>query len=79
VKKADVLREFASLAPGISPAKSLAELPSLQIRILEVAKELWPDGKTPPRVKERNEAIQAKFKKPAPNERTIRRALKGWP
>ena len=79
VKKADVLREFPERAKKVAATQSLDDLPKMQNDILEVARKLWPTGKTPPRVKERNEAIRAQFKKPAPSERTIRRALKDWP
>jgi hypothetical protein len=72
------LREF-SVIENIPTVKSLNHLPKMQIDILELANRLWPTGKTPPRVKERNQAIQAKFEKNPPSERTIRRALKDWP
>jgi len=79
VKKADVLREFPSFGWGAATRKSSATLPDLQNRIVEVANRLWPDGKPPPRIKERDEAIRAQFGKTPPNPRTIRRALKSWP
>ena len=87
VKKADVLREFSIFlekgsaekqARAAPSATSSDPLPKLQLEILEVAKQLWPDGETPPRVKERDKTIKAKFENP-PSERTIRRALKDWP
>jgi hypothetical protein len=79
VKKANVLREFSALMDkSIPAAKSSDPMPKMRTDIREIARQLWPDGKTPPRVKERDEAIRAKFKNP-PSERTIRRALKDWP
>jgi hypothetical protein len=79
VKKADVLREFSALTERVATARSLDDLPKMQSDILELAKQLWPDGKAPPRIKERDKAIQAPFGQHPPSERTIRRALKGWP
>jgi hypothetical protein len=67
VKKSDVLREFSSLVPSISPAKSTTKLPGLQTRILEVANELWPARKPPSRVKERDQKVPASRK---PSKRT---------
>jgi hypothetical protein len=51
------------------------KLPRLQAEIREVAQKLWPDGKMPVLVKERDRAIRDQMK-PPPSERTIRRALK---
>jgi hypothetical protein len=80
VKKADVLREFALLVvPGDSLDRSSAKMPALHVEIVKIANRLWPNGKAPPRIKQRNAAIEAEFEKAAPNERTIRRALKNWP
>jgi hypothetical protein len=79
VKKADVLREFSAPTERVPAAQSLDDLPKMQSGILEVAKQLWPTGNAPQRVKERNQAIQARFGKNPPSERTIRRALKDWP
>lgn len=79
VKKADILREFHGRWAATTPLESSDQLPKLQNQILDVAKSLWPTGKTPPRVKERNQAIRAELKNNPPSERTIRRALKGWP
>jgi hypothetical protein len=75
VKKADVLREFPTSIAGAPEAKSSDSLPQMQIDILEIARKLWPTGKMPPRVKERNKAIQSHFGKNPPCERTIRRAF----
>ena len=44
-----------------SEAKASENLPQMQIGILEIARKLWPTGKTPSRVKERNHAIRAHF------------------
>jgi hypothetical protein len=63
VKKADVLRELSAVTEKVATAKSLDDLPKMQSDILEVAKQLWPTGKAPPRVKERNEAIRGRFGK----------------
>jgi hypothetical protein len=79
VRKADVLREFSALIELTPETKSSSNLPPMQIDVLEIARKLWPTGKTPPRIKERNQAIQAEFGKNPPSERTIRRALKDWP
>jgi hypothetical protein len=79
IKKADVLREFSTFMERAPAAKSFDHLPKMHIEILEIAKQLWPAGKTPPRIKERNQAIRSQFKKIPPSERTIRRALKDWP
>ena len=79
IKKADVLREFSASMGRASEAKAAGNLTPMQISILEKARELWPTGEAPPRVAERNQAIQAQFGKTPPSERTIRRALKGWP
>ena len=65
----------AQIGPEVNSSVHLSQL---WIDILEVAKELWPAGKPPSRVKERNQAIRAKFGRSPPSERTIRRALKGW-
>jgi hypothetical protein len=78
VENSGGLREFSAIE-NIPAVKSLNHLPKLQIDIVELANQLWPTGKAPSRVKERNQAIQAKFEKNPPSERTIRRALKDWP
>jgi hypothetical protein len=59
-------------ADNVSPTSKAA--PPLQAEILRVAKQLWPKGDTPARVKVRNEAIRAKIN-PPPSDRTIRRAF----
>lgn len=78
VKKADILREFSVPIERIATGVSVDNLPKMQSDILQVARKLWPTGKTPPRIKERNRAIQAEFKEHPPSEKTIRRALKHW-
>jgi hypothetical protein len=67
IKNADLAREFSFGAVRDSPR-------GLRAEIRQVCKRLWPDGKMPARIKERNKAIQSEFAVP-PNERTIRRAL----
>jgi len=79
VRKADVLREFSGFLERAPETQSSENLPRMQIDIVEIARKLWPTGKTPPRVNEPDQAIQAEFKKNPPSYRTIRRALKNWP
>jgi hypothetical protein len=67
---ADLARHF----PFNETSAIKAGQPSLRSAIRDVAKELWPDGKWPARIKERDPLIQAKFTTP-PSARTIRRAL----
>jgi hypothetical protein len=86
VRKADVLQHFTFEANANEPADGdnvevacKATSPALQQQIRDAAKELWPNGGTPARVKERDAAIAAWFaekNQTAPSERTIRRALK---
>lgn len=59
VKKADVLHELTELMERLPATKPSDRLPKMQIDILEMARKLWPAGKTPPRVKERDQAIQS--------------------
>jgi hypothetical protein len=71
ILNADLARHFSfndASPPG--PPK-----PSVRNRIREIVNELWPDGKWPARIKDRDQAIRAQFEKNPPNERTIRRAL----
>ncbi len=76
VSNSDLARVFPFLPPAI---KSLNSSRNLQGRIREVVARLWPNGIGPARVKDRNAAIAADFKskgETAPDDRTIRRALK---
>jgi hypothetical protein len=86
VKKADVFRHITFEANAnentngdavVVAGKSTS--PALQQQIRDAAKELWPNGGTPARVKERDAAITGWFSKKnqtAPSARTIYRALK---
>ena len=77
VRNSDLAKEFPFLPP--SAIKKLTSSSILQGRIREVAGRLWPNGIEPARVKDRNAAIAADFKnkgETAPDDRTIRRALK---
>jgi hypothetical protein len=71
IVNADLARHF----PFDTAADSKSSKHSIRSRIREVVNDLWPDGKWPARVKERDEAIRAQFERNPPNERTIRRAL----
>jgi len=78
VKKADVLREFPFPETLLSMQRGSEELsadaPSMQAAVLDAAAQLWPDGKSPPRIKERNAAI-CKHLKTTVSDKTIQRAF----
>lgn len=78
VRNADLAREFpfADSVPAIARNgfTTRTDRRTVQSEIRDVARRLWPDGKYPARIKERDQAIQAEFKIP-PHARTIRRAL----
>lgn len=75
IKNADLAKHFPFSAVAASEESAGLRLPSMQAKIREVAQRLWPDGKRPARVKERDKAIRAEFENP-PHIRTIHRALR---
>src|SRR5262249_17885856 len=78
LKRDDLLRLWPAQQAevGQTPlAENIAGKTKLHQEILRVANPLWPDGAVPPRIKERNSAIQKEFGIP-PSARTIHRAFK---
>jgi hypothetical protein len=76
----DGVRESERNETTLPPRKQSNPLPPLQERILEIARGLWPDGKLPPRIADRDNQILKKWpgKERAPDRKTIRRAFKNW-
>lgn len=77
IVNADLARHFPFSADANS-TRINERLPSMQARVLEVANGLWPDGKHPARIKERDQAIQAAFRaipQLSPSTKTIHRAF----
>jgi hypothetical protein len=78
VRNVDLAREFpfgdSTIPIGGNGVLKRTSPRSLQSEIRDVATRLWPDGKFPARIKERDQAIRAEFKT-SPHERTIRRAF----
>ena len=75
--KNDVLKHWP-VKPGRAFDEPEKNAPPLRAKICEVARELWPDGNFPARVKERDTAIANWFirnQQAAPDPKTIHRAL----
>jgi hypothetical protein len=64
----------------LPPRKESKLLPPLQERILELARGLWPDGRVPPRISDRDNQILKKWpdEQTKPDPKTIQRAFKHW-
>jgi hypothetical protein len=85
---AEVLKLWPTEPPGSTtlnategaPREESKPLPPLQERILEISHGLWPDGKLPPRIADRDNQILNKWphKEHQPDRKTIQRAFKNW-
>jgi hypothetical protein len=76
---ADGARESEGNETTVSSRKESNPSP-LQVRILEIAHGLWPDGNLPPRIADRDKQILMEWpkKERAPDRKTIQRAFKNW-
>jgi hypothetical protein len=76
----DDVGESEGNEPKLPPREESTLLPPLQERILKIAHSLWPDGKLPPRVLDRNNQILNAWSvnETRPGSKTIARAFKNW-
>ncbi len=78
VRSEDPLRIWPALDAATATTK-LANIPKLHTKIQKISETLWPDGKFPARVSDRDNCIIEAFKERSetpPSPKTIHRALK---